>query len=484
MFTVSRSRHAGYITTSENDLKINGLWWLPENKEDQVIGTLIIYENGGIVLDLTGFFSDLNTEKINVSQEIDNLSEYNIILGTARTGGNITLQNCREFVRRTPFSSGTIHAYISCETVYLNRIFEIEEEIKFHRFDLRFPYLREWLWLFGFDNNITDQDNWTLSFKRPDEYFCQFDNNSISIKTFASYKENGYKKIAEQISYISFLLNEKHTFNEFKEKLLIPTQNFVSFVTDTPNWIEEIAVKTENDKDESLTKVHHLFPFKRGKKDKNIHPRDCLFWLKKTDIDFNEIFSKWIKIHSELNTVLDLYLAVLFNRNFFPKTRFTNLIQACETYHSIRYNSNIIDDSLHSERVKCIVSLIPEEHKKWVNLSLYHSNYKNLKDRLLELFGAVNYLYEPYISSFDKLTSKLKDTRNYYTHYNDKLRDKAADEEELILLTELISTLLKSHILKELGFTDSHLAKLNEDHHQYIMLREIFPKKDYDYVVG
>lgn len=484
MFTTSRARHSGYITTSEKDLTINGLWWLPENIEDEVSGKLTIYENGGIILDLTGFFIETNSEEISVIREMNKLREYNIIRGTARTGGEITLHNCKDYIRRTPFGSGTIHAYISCETAYLNRDFENEEEIKFNRFDLRFPYLREWLWLFGFDADIEDQNNWTLSFKRPDEYRYHLGNDSISIKTFASYKEDGYKKIAEQVSYFNFLLNEKLSFIEFKEKFLIPTQNFISFVTDTHNWVEDIAVKYENEnRDELLTKIHHLFPFKRESKARNTHPRDCLFWLKKSDLEFNDIFKKWMDIHTELNPVFDLYLAVVFNKNFFPKTRFINLIQACETYHSFRYGSNLIDEDEHSARVKSVVSTIPEEHKEWANDTLYHSNYKSLKNRLIELFEAVNFLYDSYISSFDKLTTKLKDTRNYYTHYNENLKDKAATGEELILLTEIISTLLKSHILKELGFSDTHLSKLNNDHQQYKLLKEVFPKRDYEYVV-
>ena len=485
MFTVSRARHPGYITTSEKDIKINGLWYLPENKEDEVSGTLTIYHNGGIVLDLTGFFSDSDSEEISVSHEMNKLREYDVIRGTARTGGNITLHNCKDYIRRTPFGSGTLHAYISCETAYFDRAYDNESEIKFNRFDLRLPYLREWLWLFGFNADIDDQDNWKLSFDRPEEYISQLDENNISIRTFASYHEEGHKRIAEQISYFKFILKEKRSFDEFKKEFLIPTQNFVSFVTDTPNWIEYIAVKSENEnQDETLTKIHHLFPFKRGAKEKNTHPRDCLFWLKKIELTFDEIFTKWMEIHTELNTVLDLYLGVLFNRNFFPKTRFTNLMQACETYHSIRFASNLIDEKEHSNRVREVVSKIPEEHKEWANLNLYHSNYKSLKDRLLELFQPVSFIYEPYISSFDILTSKLKDTRNYYTHYNEQLKEKAANDEELILLTELISTLLKVHILKELGFPDSHLEKLNQDHQQFKTLNDVFPKRDYEYAAG
>lgn len=78
----------------------------------------------------------------------------------------------------------------------------------------------------------------------------------------------------------------------------------------------------------------------------------------------------------------------------------------------------------------------------------------------------------------------MKDTRNYFTHYNEQLKEKAANDEELILLTELISTLLKVHILKELGFPGSHLEKLNQDHQQFKTLNDVFPKRDYEYAAG
>lgn len=128
MFTVSRARHPGYITTSEKDIKINGLWHLPENEDDEVSGTLTIYENGGIVLDLTGFFSDPDSEERSVSHEFKNLRDYDIIRGTARTGGTTTLHNCKDYIRRTPFGSGILYTltflvrvHISIELLMLKR---------------------------------------------------------------------------------------------------------------------------------------------------------------------------------------------------------------------------------------------------------------------------------------------------------------------------------------------------------------------------
>ena len=482
MLTTSRPRHRGYITSTEKDLTINGIWFLPENPSDQVVGTLKIYENGGIILELTGFF-DKDQGNTDRTQSLNtDLGDYQLIKGFAKTGGEITLHNCKDIVRRTPFAGGTLHIYVSCETAYFDKSFDKEDEIKFGRYDLRFPYLREWLWQFGFKSEIETTRKWNLSFESPEEFICKFDGDIISIKTFGSYNDQLYKFSGEQISYFQFLLFKKLSLKEFNEKYLWPTQNFLSFVTDRPNWVDQISAKIDStNKEENLGKIFHLFPSKRKNKEKNTHPRDFLFWLKKTDLTFQEIFQRWLAINNELNTVLDLYFGVLFTEGYYPKTRFLNLIQSCEVYHSIRFEYKVIPVEKHDERVKSMLSLTPKNLKSWVRQCLKYSNRKNLKDVLTELFDDFGLVLGTYVSSIDKLTTKLKDTRNYYTHYNERLRNKAAQGEELVLLTELVSLILKFHLLKELGFSNNHISTFNDENSEWSLLRQQFQKKDFEY---
>jgi len=300
MFKLSRGRQQGYLTTNEKEIEIKGIWWIPSNPEDKVSGTLKLNEDGGIYLDLIGFF-----EKH--PHDLNKLYDYQIIKGYARSGGEVTLQDCREILKRTPFGSGTVHVLISNETAYFNRGYDKKEEIKFDKYYLDFPYLSDWVWLFGFEADWENLENWSLSFKEPKSYDAKIGDDTIKLRTtLRAGQEDQFKYVAEQESFFEFTLNNPILFYEFKEKYLIPIQNFVSFVTDHANWVEAISAK-ESTADETTrsAKIHHLFPFKKGNKTKTSSPQKHLFWLKKIDKEFNTLLNNWIKIHSELERVYD-----------------------------------------------------------------------------------------------------------------------------------------------------------------------------------
>ena len=62
----------------KNENEYKGIWWLPENLDDKIYGTLKFSNDDGIILDLFGSF---RTDK----------EEYEIILGFTSNGKWITL---------------------------------------------------------------------------------------------------------------------------------------------------------------------------------------------------------------------------------------------------------------------------------------------------------------------------------------------------------------------------------------------------------
>jgi hypothetical protein len=83
-----------------------------------------------------------------------------------------------------------------------------------------------------------------------------------------------------------------------------------------------------------------------------------------------------------------------------------------------------------------------------------------LDQRLTKLFSEVegnkigfDYTYD------DDFKRKLKQSRNYYTHYNPNLRDKAAIGDELEALTVTCRALINYLILKHLDVPEEVIKK-------------------------
>ena len=65
-----------------------GIWWLPDNPEEQIHGTFKFATNEGAILELTGSF--------NVPRTSGEMQHFPIILGITVDGKEITLTNCLE----------------------------------------------------------------------------------------------------------------------------------------------------------------------------------------------------------------------------------------------------------------------------------------------------------------------------------------------------------------------------------------------------
>ena len=117
-------------------------------------------------------------------------------------------------------------------------------------------------------------------------------------------------------------------------------------------------------------------------------------------------------------------------------------------------------DSDFKQKLVDIVAGVPEEYKKEVTEYLAFKNELTLDQRLTKLFSEVesnkigfDYTYD------DEFKRKIKQSRNYYTHYNPNLKDKAAMGDKLEEQTIACRALINYLILKHLEIPDEILKK-------------------------
>ena len=126
-------------------------------------------------------------------------------------------------------------------------------------------------------------------------------------------------------------------------------------------------------------------------------------------------------------------------------------------------------------RIKEIVDNVPDCHKDWLKNALAFSNEKSLKIRLEELLSESITIINPIIKDSAEFVKKVRDTRNYLTHYDKSGESKAAKGTELHWLTERLLILLKSCLLSELGINKEDQVKLFRSYEKY---RYIIGQKD------
>lgn len=180
----------------------------------------------------------------------------------------------------------------------------------------------------------------------------------------------------------------------------------------------------------------------------------------------NSIFQRWFECHERLKPVVDLYFAVLSNRDVSIQSRFLFLAQALEVYHarSAKFSSTDLPVDVHKARVKAILQSAPSDHQPWLREKLSYSNQKTLAQRLADILAL-------HINETTRLTAgiadfaaKVRHSRNYYTHYGQELRQsgKVPGERELIRITYALEALLQACLLKELGIQGKPVDRIIE----------------------
>jgi ApeA N-terminal domain 1 len=113
------------------------------------------------------------------------------------------------------------------------------------------------------------------------------------------------------------------------------------------------------------------------------------------------------------------------------------------------------------------------EVSEWIMKKIKYSKPKKSEDKSLiiklkDICKKASPVFDDFRVDLDDFSEKVRDTRNYYTHYGKQLREKASTGEDLYWLTQGISYLLLYCLLLELGFTPDHVHDMLKNNNKYL----------------
>src|SRR6185437_5447832 len=120
---------------------LDGYWWLPENPQKTVAGTLH-YSPESMHLDLIGSFSDMKTSLTKF--------EYPIILGFSTNGKPITLYKSYSSKFSMSHPSLPSSSYVVLQ-LFIGHHFQKEEDMKFSKISSHLTHFDEWVGVSGFN---------------------------------------------------------------------------------------------------------------------------------------------------------------------------------------------------------------------------------------------------------------------------------------------------------------------------------------------
>ena len=461
-----------------------GEWWLPNNPEKKVFGTIKFNPNTGAVLDLISSFIDIKSER--------QPARYTLILGRVSTGKIISLYQCSYFHSSLNISIssgfGTCQFYIY--KIFIGFHFQEESDIKFKSLIVHYSYLNEWSQM-GLPNIELSQEEFSIKYKRREliEPVVIKHDWQVFMELYADYDWDKLDiNINKQVNMV-IESDEEKSLQEY-EKVMRHIQNFLSLCITKPVYPLFIRGLKMGDAFSSRTGLMEYRPIPVNILyqvssipivTNNLMPYDMLLTFSKISSKFEYYLGNWFRKIELLEPIYELYFGTIYNSYMYPQQEFLNLMQSVEAYH--RKNPIMkqyeISQQEQSERVEKIINNTPEEYKTWLKKKLiphekvYLSNQLDLRKRLEAIIDRCSEALGEFIEPSnlfkskkkrDSFINKIVKMRNYLTHLDDhddaSLKQQATDDNLLRYWSQKIKIIIEICFLYELGFSPEEIKDI------------------------
>lgn len=345
---------------------------------------------------------------------------------------------------------------------------------------------------------LTDLYEWMN--KSGIEYIHDSENNKFSIQyslpSNIEFKTNDFK------GEFNFICTENHHKKNFALdenvtltiKVEAPT-SFLSLIDTVQPFMEFINfanLKTGTIKSASLgnSKDNEGIDELKFNRDTNLYfayknflspiseeKTDFLFRYNDIAFNFERAIINWYEYYKDLEPVFYL-LSKSYRQNSikYLTTEFLDITRALETLHRRLGNNSVISSEEHRERVSNILNSVDIQYREWLKDRLNYSKEPSFKERIISLCDELNNynlyeLSETIVSSKEDFARKVRDARNYYTHYITSLKKGAPSGKILYKLTLQLRAILIIRILILLEFNkeqiDRFILSLRDYHLEY-----------------
>lgn len=171
--------------------------------------------------------------------------------------------------------------------------------------------------------------------------------------------------------------------------------------------------------------------------------------------DLQTILSKWFELDARLRPVVDLFMTVRTRMAPTIELRFLLLAQALEVFHSRSgaFVGTDVPRAQHRARIEALAACVPASDQDWLREKLAYANQKTLATRLTDIFASLGDVVPRLTAGITDFSAKVKNTRNYFTHYDGDLleQNKVARDDELVRLAFAMEAIVGVCLLKDLG---------------------------------
>ncbi|WP_125184836.1 HEPN domain-containing protein [Leptospira kmetyi] len=395
--------------------RIRGYYWLPgqSREKDGRPGILTIKNDGSHSLEVFGAF-----------RESQHFESTKTVYGFSEKGKEISLLQVTDGGWEVSMPGFAISRY-SGSYALIGGHFLDKSQFKVCAVRVRVPYLMEWHGNSGFsEKHENDKEGnllkFTIEYSFPKTLKVQIDELQVSIAPV--FRIKGDRINAAELNQETFLQVEVPTSRSFTEVYYPSVDNmlkFFSFAVGAPIRPDKILAYTESIESKYLVEVYVAFAIIMERSSKRIARQEMRFTFNHIGSIADQVLSAWLLNSQRILPAINQYFAGLHNDNLFLENEFLNITQALEVLHRTLYKGDF-----------------------------------NFRERLIDLCNRSS-IANTFLVQTEKFIEYLYNSRNYYTHYPEDLKEKALSGPDLFWLTQKARVLFEIHLMYELSFSES-----------------------------
>lgn len=350
----------------KEEYKKSGYFWLHDNPEKRVAGTLVISDGGNIELEIVGLFD----ESIKALNGEDDLSR---IIGHIEKDGLVTLESC--FYKKKNISFGGI----SKSLVHVNQVlsgvaYDKGEEVKFNTLSFSIEGLDEWLGISGISVNYGDDYKTAEISYTPQKEIIYKLGDEFKLHISFAYTLPGFPNTTEakitQKAFFKLSTENEKELSAFID-LLHKVTYLLCFAIDTTVAISDVSA-TSNSIIEKISekktrpvpiKVYYpSLPFLKDAPKVDKHR--MLFTFGQIRDNAENIINNWLKAYTVINPSLGLYFSAVTGTHKYLDGKFLALAQALETYHHRTTDEKLMDEAVFRSLVASLLWKCTKDKRK------------------------------------------------------------------------------------------------------------------------
>lgn len=418
-------------------LEFDGFWYLPEQPQDMVAGTLVYYPEEKIVLKLIGSFDHPLKECVN------NETRPNVIFGRTSDSKDITLLQVSKKAKFNWTAGFAIVEYL-CKYMIIGKHIKGLEEVCNYWANAIIPELSYWC-PYNAISFSTGNEKTNISFQTNGKDHCVLNKTAINDTTSISLlQEIMYLKKQNEINIKQFVSIEvsKNAPCSIRELLsdILMFEQFLSVATS--NIVKSTCIKVfDSNLYQEVDYIKHYKPIyivqpRRNSKEikpKEISSIDFLYSYSTIQNYYSQILKEWYNAPKEIAPIRTHLISSLERKRTFSSVDFLIVIQAIDGFWS-RFRE--------------------ETYKR--NHNLKDKDRVALKDKISELLSEFADIEK--IKNANICVKSCVNSRDYYSHfYAPKTNDIVLVGYELYALTNKLRILLLCCILSLIGFRNTQI---------------------------